>query len=76
MEQAHADLVAKFDTAPTIELARMIGQLALEIAERKEIAEAKTGRLQCNPSRRAGAPGSRGTEARCRPFPSPAAGVA
>jgi len=34
IEQAHADLVAKFDTARTAELARMICDLELEIAER------------------------------------------
>jgi hypothetical protein len=34
IEQAHADLVAKFAASPTAELARMIGDLSLEIAER------------------------------------------
>jgi len=34
IEQAHADLVATFDTNPSPALARMIGQLELEIAER------------------------------------------
>jgi hypothetical protein len=34
IEQAHADLVTKFDRERTPELARMIGDLELEIAER------------------------------------------
>jgi hypothetical protein len=35
LEQALADLVAKHEKRPTAELARMIRQLELEIAERK-----------------------------------------
>jgi len=38
IEQAHADLVAKFARDPSPELARMIGQLGLEIAERSHAA--------------------------------------
>jgi hypothetical protein len=34
IEQAHADLVAKFARDPHRELARMIGDLELEIAQR------------------------------------------
>jgi hypothetical protein len=34
IEQAHADLVVKFDIERRPELARMIGDLELEIAER------------------------------------------
>jgi hypothetical protein len=34
IEQAHADLVAKFSSNPHPELARMIGDLELEIADR------------------------------------------
>ena len=34
IEQAHADLVAKFARDPYPELARMIGDLELEIADR------------------------------------------
>jgi hypothetical protein len=42
IEQAHADLVAKFARAPSPELARMIGQLGLEIAERSPAAVSPT----------------------------------
>jgi hypothetical protein len=35
MEQALADLVAKYQEQPSPELARMIRQLEIEIAERK-----------------------------------------
>jgi hypothetical protein len=35
IEQAVADLLAKYATRPTAELARMIEQLQAEIAERK-----------------------------------------
>jgi hypothetical protein len=37
MEQALADLVDKYQKQPTPELARMIRQLEIEIAERKGI---------------------------------------
>jgi hypothetical protein len=37
MEQALADLVAKYQEQPSPELARMIRQLEIEIAERKGI---------------------------------------
>jgi len=37
MEQALADLVAKYQKQPSPELARMIRQLEVEIAERKGI---------------------------------------
>lgn len=37
MEQALADLVAKYQRQPTPELARMIRQLEIEIAERKGV---------------------------------------
>jgi hypothetical protein len=38
IEQAHADLIAKFATDPTPGLAHMIAQLGLEIAERNHAA--------------------------------------
>jgi hypothetical protein len=41
MEEARTDLVAKFDKEPSPELARMIWQLELEIAERTRIAARK-----------------------------------
>jgi hypothetical protein len=37
MEQALAELVAKYQKQPTSELARMIRQLEIEIAERKGV---------------------------------------
>jgi hypothetical protein len=37
IEQAHADLVAKFARKPCPELARMIRDLELEIAERRQL---------------------------------------
>ena len=38
LEEARTDLAAKFDREPSPELARMIWQLELEIAERIRIA--------------------------------------
>jgi hypothetical protein len=41
IEEAVADLLAKYATRPSAELARMIEQLKAEIAERKRPAEAR-----------------------------------
>jgi hypothetical protein len=49
LEEALADLLAKYEENPSPELGRMIRQLELEIAERKGIRGERGNPLRCAP---------------------------